>query len=134
MLAELFQNRRAFIIDKDPGPEVWNEPVYKAVTRVSRDAQARDVVHVRTVVFVASSHVNDLDYVGTQTTTREYTYDLRGYWDRSGRFIVLAGAWTGSSRWDHPDFVMLRPDNPKRQSLNKEIDVATVDAILGRSP
>ncbi|MRG91009.1 hypothetical protein [Polyangium spumosum] len=131
LVRELFQKQRPFIMDKDAGYEVWNVPVYKAITKIERDASARDVVHVRTVVFVASPDVESYDHVGTEATTREYTYDLRGVWV-GDRFLVREGAWTENSRWDHPDFLILPPDRVTRASFNPEIDIATVDAILER--
>ncbi|TKC98116.1 hypothetical protein [Polyangium fumosum] len=133
LVAELFMKRRPFIIDRDAGHEVWNLPVYKAITKITRDTRARDVVHVRTVLFVATPDVKTYDYVGTEVTTREYTYDLYGVWE-GRRLVVRGGAWTGNSRADHPDFVVLRPDTVTRASFNPQIDVATVDAILGREP
>ncbi|MDI1435494.1 hypothetical protein [Polyangium sorediatum] len=133
LVAELFKKRRPFIIDRDAGHEVWNLPVYKAITNIKRDATARDLVHVRTVLFVVTPDVKTYDYVGTEMTTREYTYDLRGAWE-GRRFVVRDGVWTENSRWDHPDFVMLHSDQVKRASYNPEIDVETVDAILGREP
>ncbi|MDC3958675.1 hypothetical protein [Polyangium jinanense] len=131
LVVELFKNRRPFIIDRDAGHEVWNLPVYKAITKITRDARARDVVHVRTVLFVSTPDVKTYDYVGMDVTTREYTYDLHGAWE-GRRFIVRGGAWTENSRADHPDFVVLRPNKVERASFNPEIDVETVDAILGR--
>jgi len=132
LVVELFKNRRPFIIDKDAGHEVWNVPVYKAITKIKRDRSARNVVHVRTVLFVASPDVKTYDYVGTELTTREYTYDLRGTW-QGNRFVVGGGAWTGNSRGDHPDFVILPSDKVKRASFNPEIDIETVDAMLKRA-
>ncbi|MDI1476495.1 hypothetical protein [Polyangium sp. y55x31] len=131
LVVELFKNRRPFIIDRDPGHEVWNLPVYKAITKITRDTRARDVVHVRTVLFVATPDVKTYDYVGANVTTREYTYDLNGAWE-GRRFVVRGGVWTENSRWDHPDFVVLRPNEVKRASFNPQIDVETVDAILKR--
>jgi hypothetical protein len=130
---ELFQNKRPFIIDRDPGHEIWNMPVYKATTKISRDQKNRNVVHVRTVIFVATPDVKEYDYVGTEATTREYTYDLQGKW-RGNQFTVQGGSWTGNSRPDHPDFMILRPESVDRASLNPQIDIGIVDSILGKTP
>lgn len=129
---ELFQKKRPFIIDRDAGHEVWNMPVYKATTQITRDQSSRDVVHVRTVIFVATPDVEEYDFVGTDATTREYTYDLQGKW-RGNQFTVQGGSWTGNSRADHPDFLILRPDTLERASLNPQIDIEIVDAIRGQS-
>lgn len=132
LLTELFQNRRPFIIDRDAGHEVWNMPVYKATTKISADQEVGDKVHVRTVIFVATSDVTDYDYVGTEATTREYTYDLYGKW-KSNQFTVTGGSWTGNSRADHPDFIILQPNTVQRASLNPDIDVNVVDTIVGKT-
>ena len=131
LTVELFQNKRPFIIDRDAGYEVWNMPIYKAATKITRDPTASNTVHVRTVIFVATTDVKNYDFVGTEATTREYTYDLQGRW-RGNQFVVQGGAWTGTSRADHPDFLILRPDKVDRATVNPEIDIAIVDAILGK--
>jgi hypothetical protein len=132
LLAELFQKQRAFIIDRDAGHEVWNMPIYRATTKITRDAAVREVMHVRTVIFVATPDVKEYDFVGTQATTREYTYDLRGKW-RNNQFFVEGGSWTGASRADHPDFILLPPDKVERATQNPELDIAIVDSILGKT-
>lgn len=132
LMMELFQKKRPFIIDRDAGHEVWNMPVYKATTKITRNQAGRDVVHVRTVIFVATPDVKDYDYLGTEATTREYTYDLQGKW-RGNQFTVQGGAWTGASRADHPDFVILKPDQVERVTLNPQIDIEIVDSILGKA-
>ncbi|MFT3769567.1 MAG: hypothetical protein QM820_29375 [Minicystis sp.] len=130
--AELFQGGRPLIIDTDPGAEVWSLPVYRVTTIVTRDRTRSDLVHVRTFLTGASAHVDDLEYVGTLDEKHEYDYDLRGAWYDGGWFLVTGGEWTGSSRQDHPDYVIVMPHAPvQRSSLNTEIDVATVQKIVG---
>jgi len=126
---ELLGKRRAFIIDEDAGPEVWNEPAWKVITRVVRDAKDEHLAHVRTWLFLASPHVDDRNYVGTVDDTREYTYDLKGSWE-GDRFEVTGGAWTDRSQWDHPDYAILVPDNLERGSLNPQIKPELVDRIV----
>lgn len=128
---ELFQKRRAFIIDEDAGPEVWNEPAWKAITRIERDANKEDVVHVHTWLFLASPHVEDRNFVGTIEDSREYTYDLIGHWDGDD-FQVKKGRWTDRSQWDHPDYAIVIPERVQRGSFNPQIYPDAVDRILGR--
>jgi len=128
---ELFEKGEPFIIDTDASYEVWNAPVYKAVTKVSRDAHAESVMHVQTWLVMASPHVDDYNYTGTMSVTRDYTYDLRGRW-KEGKFVVDSGVWTGRSRWDHPDYIIPKPTSVARGSRNTQLDVAVVDLILGR--
>jgi hypothetical protein len=128
---ELISKRRAFIIDEDAGPEVWNEPAWKVVTRVERDAKDETVAHVRTWLFLASPHVENPDYVGTIEDSREYTYDLQGKWEDE-RFGVGGGKWTDRSQWDHPDYAIVVPDKVERGSFNPQIRPETVDRLLGQ--
>jgi hypothetical protein len=127
---ELLGRRRAFIIDEDAGPEVWNEPAWKAITRIERDAKKDTIAHVRTWLFLASPHVDDPNFVGRIDDTREYTYDLTGKW-ADNRFGVTGGEWTDRSQWDHPDYVILVPDNVQRGSFNPQIKAESVDRIVG---
>lgn len=125
---ELIGKKRAFIIDEDPGPEVWNEPAWKVMTRVSRVEGSPDIARVQTWLFLASPHVEDRDFVGTHEDSREYTYDLEGVWEGE-KFRVKSGQWTERSQWDHPDYVIKLPDTIKRGSFNPHIDPELVDKI-----
>lgn len=128
---ELVGRRRAFLIDQDAGPEVWNAPAFRVISQIERDAEDEELVHVRTWLYIASPHVDDHNFVGTIEETHEYTYDLEGTWE-GDRFGVRSGVWTDRSRWDHPDYAIKLPAELKRGSFNKAIDVKTVDLILGR--
>jgi hypothetical protein len=131
IMSELIEKRKAFIIDDDAGPEVWNAPAYRVITDVTRDPANDKVVHVRTYLFTASPHVDDVNFVGTKEVTHQYTYDLTGAWEGT-RFGVRGGQWTDRSRWDHPDYAIILPAHVQRGSLNKEIRVDIVDRILHR--
>ena len=128
---ELIGKRRAFIIDEDAGPEVWNEPAWKVTTRIQRVEGSPNVARVQTWLFLASPHVEDRDFVGTHDDSREYTYDLVGTWE-GARFRVQSGKWTDRSQWDHPDYAIVLPERIKRGSFNPQIDTGLVDLILGR--
>ncbi len=129
----LFEHHRPFIMDKDPGIEVWNTPVYRAITRLKRDAADAHVFHADTWVYGASTHVDSYDFVGTLSTTIEYTYDLFGEPQADGSLKVAYGSWTGDSVNFHPDFVTPIPDRKVRGTRNREIDPAVVDEILARA-
>jgi len=128
---ELITKRRAFIIDEDAGPEVWNEPVWKTIVRVEHDPDNPNLAHVHAWLFLASPHVDDRDYVGTIEDSREYTYDLEGVW-KDEQFGVTAGKWTDRSQWDHPDYAIAVPDKVNRGSYNPQIHPEIIDRILGR--
>ncbi len=128
---ELIAKHRAFIIDEDAGPEVWNEPAWKVTTRVEHVEGQPHIARVRTWLFLASPHVEDRDFVGTVNDSREYTYDLEGDWEGE-RFHVRGGRWTDRSQWDHPDYAIILPERIQRGSFNPQIDPAVVDLILQR--
>jgi hypothetical protein len=127
---ELIGKQRAFIIDEDAGPEVWNEPAWKVSTRIERVEGKPEIARVRTWLFLASPHVEDRDFVGTQEDSREYTYDLEGRW-QGDRFLVKSGKWTDRSQWDHPDYAAILPERVERGSFNPQIDPTIVDRIVG---
>jgi len=128
---ELIGRKRAFIIDNDAGPEVWNEPAWKVITRIEKDEDDAEVAHVRTWLFLASPHVDDRNFVGMIEDTREYTYDLKGKW-QGERFGVSSSAWTDRSQWDHPDYAIVIPDRIPRGSHNPHIRSELVDRIRRR--
>jgi hypothetical protein len=135
---QLFNRGQPFIMDKDPGPEVWNVPVYAAESRILSDPADPQVKHVTTWVTFAN-FVYDFDYNGpTQPVTLEYTYDLYGERRADGSFEVHSGFWTGDSLENHPDFVTVLPEGVDRVSYNKWLNSQWVDeivsaAIAGRS-
>ncbi len=129
LLRELFDKHLPFIMDHDASYEVWNVPVFKAFVEVKRDESSSEVIHVTTWLISASPHVDRYDYVGTKEESRQYTYDLGGHWEGSS-FVVISGSWTGRSRWDHPDYLIPKPEKVTRKSRNREINVRTVDLIL----
>jgi hypothetical protein len=128
--AEIFEKKKQFIMDHDAGIEVWNVPVYRAQTRVTADASDDHVMHVKTWLWTASPHVDDYNFVGTKEVILDYTYDLYGVKQPDGKFKVEFGLWTDRSRWDHPDYVIPKPDQIERKSRNQKIDPAIVDRIV----
>jgi len=128
---ELIGKHRAFIIDEDAGPEVWNEPAWKVTIRVEHVEGQPTIARVQTWLFLASPHVDDHDFVGILEDSREYTYDLKGEWE-GDRFHVQSGQWTNRSQWDHPDYAIVLPERIERGSFNPQIDPAVVDLIRKR--
>jgi hypothetical protein len=127
---QLFDKAQPFILDKDPGPEVWNVPVYAAETRISKDPTDTQVMHVTTWVTFAN-FVYTFDYNGgTKPVTLEYTYDLYGTPQPDGTFEVHSGFWTQDSLENHPDFVTVLPDGTNRVSYNTELKSQWVDEIV----
>ena len=138
---QLFQNKQAFVMDHDPGVEVWNVPVYKANYTMSSIPNQPDSVFVRAWLFSAESvHPNEKEFVGTKLAIREYDYVLTGSRSDNGDLTITSGYWvvgpTGvDSRADHPDYFTRIPNLKKlvRKSWNPEIDVQLIDEILAKS-
>jgi hypothetical protein len=127
---QLFEKGQPFIMDKDPGVEVWNVPVYQAETRLASDPADAQVMHVTTWV-TFTDFAEQFDYNGSsEPVTLEYTYDLFGNRKADGSFEVYSGFWTGDSLQNHPDFVTVLPDGSDRVSYNKWLNSQWVDEIV----
>jgi hypothetical protein len=138
---QLYEKKEPFIIDHDPGVEVWNVPVFKANYQVtSLPGQANSVV-VRMWIFSAEPTLPaDKNFVGTRETIREYNYVLNGTKNENGDLVVSSGYWIKGtdgvdSRKDHPDYLIriLDPQRPTRKSWNPEIENEIVDKILEKA-
>ncbi len=138
---QLFQNRQAFVMDHDPGIEVWNVPVFKANYTMAVVPDNPNAVFVRIWLYSAqSTQNNELDFVGTKEAIREYNYVLEGVRDSNNILTVTSGYWVKGpsgidSRKDHPDYLLRIPDAIKivRKSWNPELDISIVDEILNQS-
>ena len=129
---ELFLKGHAFIMDKDPGVPVWNEPVYKAFATISADKTDATTDHVSLWLTWADSASTDPDFQGTRDVNSKYTYDLVGDRQADGSLNVVYGVWTGESVDNHPDFVTVLPAKATHRSINTEVDTTLVNQILGR--
>lgn len=135
--ALLVESGRAFVIDKDPGIQVWNTPVSGAVFKITRDEEDPHLFHVHLHLLGASPSFTELAPLGTNDFWLEYTYDLYGNDQPDGTFKVEYGVWTGNSVDFHPDFATVLPDPREGQiqhwSLNPELDSEVVAEILAKA-
>lgn len=140
---ELFKKRKPFIMDKDPGIEVWNTPVYKADLTLLNDSNNPHLIHVHAAlegmnpadVSAHSGHEADniVNILEKHAVVFEYDYDLFGNRQSDGSLKVVYGTWLGSSLESHPDFVWALPDSrDRRWSDNSEISVPRVKEIIER--
>jgi hypothetical protein len=136
---QLFEKREAFVMDHDPGVEVWNEPVFKGNYKITALPGRSDAVNVRLWLYSAAPlRREEKDRVGTKEVTREYNYILYGKLDGQGNLVVDSGAWQKGdlvdSRRDHPDYVFTIPNLAAivPASYNNQFDPAIVKQILGR--
>jgi hypothetical protein len=139
----LLKTGEPFVMDTDPGIEVWNTPVSAAIIDIKRDAKDAGVMHVLARLWetLPSKDDQDLDFIGQRGYWAEYSYDLVGNPTPDGKLEVVYGNWTdtmdgpipvNSVRF-HPDFVTLLPNEKKLGSRNPKIDPAIVQEIL-RAP
>jgi hypothetical protein len=135
---QLFERREPFVMDHDPGVEVWSEPVFKGNYTMRLVPGRTDKVFVRLWLYSAAPlRSEDRDVPGTREVVREYNYYLYGKPDGAGNLVVTSGVWVKGdlvdSRRDHPDYVFTIPDPSlvKRESYNKEVEAEIVDQILG---
>lgn len=137
----IFRHKETFIMDHDPGVEVWTVPVYKANYLIQTVADNPNAVFVQTWLYSAESSTEDSKgFVGTRELVRQYNYILQGERDANGDLVIQSGYWIkGSdgldSRKDHPDYFIRVPDSAHldRKSWNPEIDIDVIDEILSQS-
>ena len=107
------KNHEAMVIDTDPGPEVWAEPIYQMTFIVKEDPEIKDAFLVtawpRFVVYRNSSS-DTLTNPMMDTSAKKYEYRL--FIDRKrandrGEFKVISGEWLNESLEFHPDFVFI---------------------------
>ena len=135
---KLFEKREPFIMDHDPGVEVWSVPVYKANYTVQPVANDSNAVVVRMwLYYAASSLAEEKNFVGTKEVVREFNYVLLGNRNGSGDLVVNSGYWFKGrsgidSRKDHPDYLIgvATGASLNRKSANPEIDPEIVDRIV----
>ncbi len=136
---QLFEKKRAFVMDHDPGPQVWNVPVFKANYVMESLPDKPDTVKVTMWLYTAEPALPAArDIMGTREAVREYHYILEGERKASGEFVVKSGYWIKDngvdSRMNHPDYFIevTDPKSLKRKSWNPLIEVQFVDWILQR--
>lgn len=118
--------KKPFLMDYDPSYPVWTVPAYKATTTIK--TINRTTVKVITWLTYASSFVESQSFIGTMPVSKRYEYELVGSFS-GNQFTVKDGSWTGESRRDHPDYILLYPENITRKSYNKYIHGTMIDNI-----
>ena len=124
----LFDKHLPFLMDYDPSFPVWTVPVSNIKFKIAKLDEVS--AHVKAWVTIASPLVDSPDFVGTKKTVKYYEYKLIGYWE--GATLRVSGSeWINDSVYDHPDFLIAYPENVKRASLNKKLDIVKIDELLG---
>lgn len=132
----LGQKKQAFVMDRDPGVEVWNVPVYKANFRMEEDPNDPGTVIVRLWLYTAAPlDIEEKDQLGTKTVILEYNYTLSGELRRDGHLVVKSGRWL--NRWkdsegNHPDYVVVpKAKTIEKRSYNPFVNYEKVRSLLG---
>ncbi|MBI3892266.1 MAG: hypothetical protein HY303_12155 [Candidatus Wallbacteria bacterium] len=109
------KNGMAVVAEIDANRAVNNHPLFKYQSSAAYvPAQRKYSV---TTVCTFTHYAKDPNFVGTNTMTRTYTYDL--FQDAGGR--VVRGEWTGKSVKDHPDFCWIpTSDAPAYATLENQ--------------
>lgn len=117
-------HRVPLVVDIEPGPEVWNFPVY--AYEVRSDGWA-DGPHSAVLTLWLTDNSVAPDHVGCQVRRVSYTFR---YTMRDGAVVLGSGRWTGHSQQDHPDFVwfpyLAHSDNP-------HVEQGAVRQLVGQS-
>lgn len=119
------KQRVPLVLDIEPGPEVWNFPVY--AYRITLDGTGNGQHHGVLTLWMVDDGVPP-DYLGSQVRRLCYTFTCSM---RNGSVVLGSGRWTGRSQADHPDFAwypyVARAENP-------EVTHQTVCAMIGQRP
>jgi hypothetical protein len=140
--AELFGKNHTLVMDRDPGPDVWNTPIYSADIQTKADSSDAHLLHVTAYIGTVNAidefaFGQDPNWEGDPTLaeyTEIYTYDLYGDRGSDGNFTVKSGVWTGDSLTDHPDFVLVKVDGATdHSSKNVMVTNDIVYEIINRA-
>ncbi len=99
-------------LDIEPGPEVWNYPVFRYEVIGEGDGE-NGLYRARLTLWMTDSSVSP-DFVGSQIRKHSYLFTFTR---REGAVVMGSGQWIGPSRFDHPDFLWYAyavvPENPE---------------------
>jgi hypothetical protein len=103
------------IMDLDPGPEVWNYPVYAYRVEYQPHPNGGGWQSAQLSLWAADDAVPP-DFVGLMPHFQTYTFQ---FLTRGTAVVAGSASWIGQSVQDHPDFAwypfVVRPDNPELQ-------------------
>ena len=122
------QQKVALVMDLEPGPEVWNYPVY--AYRVQYSPSGGGWQDGQLALWAADDAVPP-DHVGTSVHYQTYNFRFRLY---NGSIVTGSGQWVGQSLQSHPDFAwypyVVMPENPyvNYQQVKQIVGVASADA------
>jgi Transglutaminase elicitor len=127
-LRQLAQEKMAFIIDDDPGVEIWSKPIYRVRWTIQPDPEKKSAYIVTAQPWM-TRHRTEQSEIPTSINDRsspEWTYRLyvNPNDQKDGKFRVIAGEWIGTSVNNHPDTITVLSRDGKPKSSNPEINKA----------
>jgi hypothetical protein len=129
----LFDQKRPVLMDKDPSPEVWNVPIYKAWVKIRGDRDSPYLLHVaaKIVAEQPAFTLEEEQHMLRSGLIKDYTYDLYGYPEPNGSFKIEYGIWTKDSVKDHPDFMWVLPEETSsHHSRNEQLNTQWVKDLI----
>jgi len=100
------------VADMDPGPEVWNYPIFAYRLQYAPYGPAGQQL-ARLAIWGVDDAVPP-DHVGMVVHYQTYTFTFRLH---QGAVVMGSGRWVGQSKENHPDFVwypyVVTPENPQ---------------------
>lgn len=118
--------KRALVVDIDPGTEVWNKPFDRYSWSIEKDPQLNYAYLVSAIPWYVNHRDEESDRLTANSDILAPRYTYRLYVDKSqvrrGKFKVIAGQWTGASLDNHPDTVTYPLKDGQPSSHNSEFN------------
>ncbi len=122
----LVEARKSVIFDGDPSIPVWNKPLYRMRWVVKADPDHADAFLVAAYPWFTRFRNAPGDAPTTEADIVSSNFEYRLYVDRTamqdGKYLAIAGEWTGRSVNNHPDFAMVPAENGAWGSANPALE------------
>lgn len=112
-LVEAVMRDRAlpFVLDTDPGVEVWTKPLDRYRWIIKADPEQPDAFRVTGLPWFVRQREAEVDTPTKDEDLLTDVYEYRLYVDKAtqqnGKYLVIAGEWLGNSLNNHPDYVLV---------------------------
>jgi hypothetical protein len=133
------EQKRAFVVDEDPGPEVWSRPFFRMRWVIEPDQEQPNAYLVRAWPFLLKNRTSVEDSQLTNPTDlKAPVYEYRLYTDprqkKNGKEKVIYGEWINDSLTEHPDMVILPNSDGKLTPPNPEFakGMDLIDSIFSQ--
>ncbi|MFW7379585.1 MAG: hypothetical protein ACOH5I_12300 [Oligoflexus sp.] len=123
----LGNKKQAFIIDEAADAEVWQKPIYKVEWFIAPDPDVADAYRVNAKAWKIEPRWSVSNLLTSRTDIGYHDYEYRLYIDpeflrQNNRLVVIAGEWLGTSRRNHPDYIVIPSYDSQPRSFNPSIN------------